>query len=166
MDGKMKQWTSESCSSLKRCPNSGNVLIQSLKRFKLSTRHYGFRSASPGSKHVDADPNFSRGAGGTERGLCQDWWDESHAFPILLCFFTNMFLKISGSLAPCLPLMHGWCQQLGGFMHVMTWCYVQFLTLSFFFSFFKCLQINFHKDQQDQCWGQPLLNLLLSHSLF
>ena len=87
MDGKMKQWTSESCSSLKRCPISGNVLIQSLKRFKLSTRHYGFRSASPGSKHVDADPNFSRGAGGTERGLCQDWWDESHAFPILLCFF-------------------------------------------------------------------------------
>ena len=86
--------------------------------------------------------------------------------PFFFVFFTNMFLKISGSLAPCLPLMHGWCQQLGGFMHVMTWCYVQFLTLSFFFSFFKCLQINFHKDQQDQCWGQPLLNLLLSHSLF
>ena len=42
--------------------------------------------------------------------------------PFFFVFFTNMFLKISGSLAPCLPLYNimADANSWGGFIHVMT----------------------------------------------
>ena len=184
MDGKMKQWTNESFNSLKLCPISVKVLIQSWKHFKLSMRHCGFRSASLGSKHVDAGPNFSRGAGGTERGLRQDWWDESHTSPFFFLFYRHVSedIWVFATLFTAL-LLHDiypstWHQPWYWLMpsawvyimHIMTWCHVRLirLWLSIFLQYFFQMFTNQfpYKDQQDQCWGTPLLNLLLLRLLF